>query len=108
LQSLVSLGGYKNVTTAGLWGTYDEGMAFISSFPSEVPKTILWLGSSIGNMTRAEAREFISNYRDRLNVGDNWLIGIDRRNSPKDITLAYNDTRSVTREFIMNGLVCLH
>ncbi|KAF9112982.1 hypothetical protein BGX27_002418 [Mortierella sp. AM989] len=35
---------------------------------------------------------------------DNLLIGIDRRNGPQDITLAYNDLKRVTREFIMNGL----
>ncbi|KAG0209502.1 hypothetical protein BGX28_010275 [Mortierella sp. GBA30] len=103
-KSLKSLGQFTNVKTAGLWGTYDEGLAFVSSFGPEVPKTLLWLGSSIGNLNREEAKAFIASYRKTLNVGDNWLIGIDRRNDAQEITVAYNDPKGVTREFIMNGL----
>ncbi|KAF9172995.1 hypothetical protein BGX21_003958 [Mortierella sp. AD011] len=103
-KSLNSLGNFTNVKTAGLWGTYDQGLAFVSSLGSEVPKTLLWLGSSIGNLTRQEARDFISSYSKTLSVGDNWIIGIDRRNDPQDITIAYNDPKGITREFIMNGL----
>ncbi|KAF9184876.1 hypothetical protein BGZ50_003413 [Haplosporangium sp. Z 11] len=103
-KSLKSLGQFTNVKTAGLWGTYDEGLAFVSSFGPDVPKTLLWLGSSIGNLTREEAKEFMTSYRKTLNVGDNWLIGVDRRNDADEITLAYNDSKGVTREFIMNGL----
>ncbi|KAF9426949.1 hypothetical protein BGZ94_005742 [Podila epigama] len=102
--SLTSLGQFANVKTAGLWGTYDEGLAFVQSFGPDVPKTLLWLGSSIGNLSRSEAHDFLVSYRKTLNVGDNWLIGIDRRNDPRDITIAYNDPKGVTREFIMNGL----
>ncbi|KAG0240697.1 hypothetical protein BGW41_006694 [Actinomortierella wolfii] len=103
-KSLKSLGRFSNVTTAGLWGTYDEGLKFLDSFSADTPKTILWLGSSIGNLHRDEALSFLSSYHDMLNVGDNFLIGIDRRNDPKEITIAYNDPKGVTREFIMNGL----
>ncbi|KAG0241493.1 hypothetical protein B0O80DRAFT_443506 [Mortierella sp. GBAus27b] len=103
-KSLKSLGQFNNVKTAGLWGTYDQGLAFVNSFGPDVPKTLLWLGSSIGNINRDEAKEFMASYRKTLNVGDNWLIGIDRRNDPRDITIAYNDPKGVTREFIMNGL----
>ncbi|KAF9901749.1 hypothetical protein BX616_002167 [Lobosporangium transversale] len=103
-KSLKSLGNFVNVKTAGLWGTYEEGLAFVSSFGSDVPKTLVWLGSSIGNLTRVEAQEFITSYRKTLNVGDNWIIGIDRRNDPQEITIAYNDPKGVTRDFIMNGL----
>ncbi|KAF9119191.1 hypothetical protein BGW39_000490 [Mortierella sp. 14UC] len=103
-KSLKSLGQFANVKTAGLWGTYDQGLAFVSSFGSDVPKTLLWLGSSIGNLTRQEAQEFIASYRKTLNVGDNWIIGIDRRNDAQEITVAYNDPKGVTRDFIMNGL----
>ncbi|KAF9932856.1 hypothetical protein FBU30_007187 [Linnemannia zychae] len=103
-KSLKSLGQFANVKTAGLWGTYDQGLAFVNSFGSDVPKTLLWLGSSIGNLRREESRDFISSYRKTLNVGDNWLIGIDRRNDAQEIMIAYNDPKGVTRDFIMNGL----
>ncbi|KAF9977950.1 hypothetical protein BGZ73_004390 [Actinomortierella ambigua] len=103
-KSLKSLGRFNNVTTAGLWGTYDEGLQFLDSFSNDTPKTILWLGSSVGNLHREEAFEFLTSYHGMLNVGDTFLIGIDRRNNPKDITVAYNDPKGVTNEFIMNGL----
>ncbi|CAO3574350.1 unnamed protein product [Mortierella alpina] len=103
-KSLKSLGHFSNVKTAGLWGTYDEGLAFVSSFGPEVPKTLLWLGSSIGNLNREEAKDFIASYRKTLNVGDNWLIGVDRRNDAQEITVAYNDPKGITRDFVMNGL----
>ncbi|KAG0054123.1 hypothetical protein BGZ83_011910 [Gryganskiella cystojenkinii] len=103
-KSLKSLGKFSNVKTAGLWGTYEEGLAFVSSLGSDVPKTLLWLGSSIGNLTREEAKDFITSYRKTLNVGDNWIIGIDRRNDAQEITVAYNDSKGVTREFVLNGL----
>ncbi|KAG9321683.1 hypothetical protein KVV02_002151 [Mortierella alpina] len=103
-KSLKSLGHFANVKTAGLWGTYDEGLAFVSSFGPDVPKTLLWLGSSIGNLNREEAKDFIASYRKTLNVGDNWLIGIDRRNDAQEITVAYNDPKGITSEFVMNGL----
>ncbi|KAG0269148.1 hypothetical protein BGZ95_002179 [Linnemannia exigua] len=103
-KSLKSLGQFANVKTAGLWGTYDQGLTFVSSFGSDVPKTLLWLGSSIGNLNRQESQEFIASYRKTLNVGDNWIIGIDRRNDAQEITVAYNDPKGITRDFIMNGL----
>ncbi|KAG0268613.1 hypothetical protein DFQ27_006251 [Actinomortierella ambigua] len=103
-KSLKSLGRFTNVTTAGLWGTYDEGLKFLDSFPNEIPKTILWLGSSVGNLHRDEARDFLTSYHGMLNVGDTFLVGVDRRNDPKEITVAYNDSKGVTREFVMNGL----
>ncbi|KAG0353309.1 histidine-specific methyltransferase [Gamsiella multidivaricata] len=103
-KSLKSLGQFNNIKIVGLWGTYDQGIAFVSSIGPEIPKTLLWLGSSIGSYTREDAAHLLVSYRQSLNKGDNWLIGIDRRNDPQEITLAYNDSKGVTREFILNGL----
>ncbi|KAI1315189.1 hypothetical protein EDD11_001126 [Mortierella claussenii] len=103
-KSLKSLGHFNNIEIAGLWGTYDEGVAFMRSLGQDVPKTLLWLGSSIGSLDREDAKQMLISYRRNLNKGDNWLIGIDRRNNPEEIVVAYNDPKGVTREFIMNGL----
>lgn len=76
-----------------------------TSFPTDVPKTILWLGSSIGNLDRESAANFVRTFQEKImNPGDLFLIGIDRRNDARKIALAYDDPRGVTREFIMNGL----
>ncbi|OZJ06408.1 hypothetical protein BZG36_00576 [Bifiguratus adelaidae] len=107
LKSLKSIGdNYQNVSVTGLWGEYMEGMRWISEHvPSNVSKTLMWLGSSIGNMSRADAGAFIQSFREQaMDVGDLFLIGIDRRNDSDKIMRAYNDSNGVTEEFIMNGL----
>lgn len=37
-------------------------------------------------------------------TGDHLLIGINRRNTPERVQLAYNDAAGLTRAFILNGL----
>jgi formylglycine-generating enzyme required for sulfatase activity len=65
----------------------------------------MWLGSSVGNLNREEAGEFIHRIQEQCMVeGDNFLIGIDQRNNPEKIALAYNEPAGITREFILNGL----
>jgi len=104
-KSLSLLGEFNNVKLVGLWGTYEEGMDFAANLPKDMKKTIVWLGSSIGNMKREEGANFIKAFQDKsMNPGDLFLIGIDRRKNPEKITPAYKDSRGVTAEFIMNGL----
>lgn len=88
----------------GIYGTYEEAA---KSFLKEIPgcKVILWLGSSLGNVTRQEAAAFIRRFQENaMNPGDMFLIGADKRNDPGMIALAYNDTKGVTAAFGMNGL----
>ncbi|TPX36358.1 hypothetical protein SmJEL517_g01524 [Synchytrium microbalum] len=98
---------FPSVKTLGLWGTYNDSLKWVNdNIPKGVAKIMLWLGSSIGNMTRPEASDFFSAVRNTaLDVGDTFVVGIDRRNDAKKIELAYNDSLGITRDFIMNGLV---
>ncbi|CAJ0828553.1 424_t:CDS:2 [Entrophospora sp. SA101] len=101
---LDSLGKYENIKLMGLSGTYEDGINFVSSL-GELSKTILWLGSSIGNFSREDGANFIQRFQNRsMNPGDLFLIGIDRKNDPDKIELAYNDPKGDTKEFILNGL----
>lgn len=104
IKSLSSLGNHDSLKTYGLWGTYEDGMEFINQFPSTDPKLVLWMGSSIGNLTREEAATFLSKLGNILNPGDKLIIGIDLRNPRPKLALAYNDPNGITRNFIMNGL----
>lgn len=52
-------GRYTHVGLAGLWGTYDDGCVWLKQF-NDCPKVILWLGSSVGNMTRSKNSIFKS------------------------------------------------
>ncbi|KAG2182936.1 hypothetical protein INT44_005917 [Umbelopsis vinacea] len=105
-RSLSSLGSFDNVKLVGLLGTYDDGVEWLSTkFDKTTPKTIMWLGSSVGNLDREEAGQFIGRIQDQcMTEGDNFFIGIDQRNDPQKISLAYNEPAGITREFIMNGL----
>lgn len=98
-------GGYKHVKCFGLYGTYDDALRWLQSPAVKAkPKTILWMGSSIGNFRRHEVPPFLAGFRDALQPGDTMLIGIDSCKDPERVFPAYNDRENVTREFTLNGL----
>jgi uncharacterized SAM-dependent methyltransferase len=72
----------------------------------ELPNLFLFLGGNIGNYTKEETVEFLTQVRHRMRPGDKILIGFDLRNkSPSTIQRAYDDSAGVTRAFNMNLLV---
>lgn len=97
------------VDIRGIWATYDQGLDLVGKDGLDAAESarrcLMWLGSSIGNFERRDAAEFLKKCADTaLRPGDTMLVGIDRRNTPRDVELAYNDPSGVTRSFIMNGL----
>lgn len=93
---------FKHVKCAGLWGTYDDGLAWLKR-PENAnrPKAILSLGSSIGNFTPEEAVPFISQFTDELKPNDMMLVAIDACQDPDKVYHAYNDRGDVTHRFTM-------
>ena len=90
----------------GLLGTYDDGLAWLKETAIlGRPKCILWMGSSIGNIDRTEAAEFLKGFSDVLRDQDAMLIGIDACQESDKVYHAYNDKQGTTHEFILNGLV---
>jgi uncharacterized SAM-dependent methyltransferase len=76
--------GYKHIKCFGLHGTYDDALEWLKSPNVEAkPKTILWLGSSLGNFKRHEVPPFLSGFGEALQVGDTMLIGIDSCKDPE-------------------------
>jgi dimethylhistidine N-methyltransferase len=61
-------------------------------------------GSTIGNFTRTEAREFLAGAA-RLLKGGGLLIGVDLVKDPAILHAAYNDSAGVTAAFNRNLLV---
>jgi len=97
--------GYRHVRCFGLYGTYDNALQwFKSSDAKSKPKTVLWLGSSLGNFKRHEVPPFLSGFVEFMQVGDTMLIGIDSCKDPERVYHAYNDREGITHEFILNGL----
>jgi L-histidine N-alpha-methyltransferase len=78
----------------------------------------LYIGSSIGNFSPAEAREILTGLRAQLQPGDALLLGTDLApcppeathpaKSPSTLLAAYNDAQGVTAAFNRNLLTRLN
>jgi dimethylhistidine N-methyltransferase len=62
-------------------------------------------GSTIGNLTHAEAEAFLANAARLLGPGSAFLVGVDLKKSEKILVPAYNDAQGVTAAFNLNLLV---
>lgn len=71
---------------------------------SQKPKLILFLGSSIGNMTPKESISFLSIVKTQMKTGDMLLVGCDLKKHPQIILNAYNDSQGWTKAFNLNLL----
>ena len=98
-------GKYKHVHCHGLVGTYDNGLEWLKRPENlQKPKFILWMGSSIGNLSRTEAVNFLKGFSEILGDKDSMLIGIDACQNKDRVYPAYNDKEGKTLEFYYNGL----
>jgi EasF-like predicted methyltransferase len=102
---LVPEGTYKYVRCAGLWGTYDDGLAWLKQPKNAArPKAILSMGSSIGNFTPSDAVAFLAEFAAELTPDDLMLIALDGCQDADKVYHAYNDEKDVTHNFTSNGL----
>lgn len=88
----------------GLIGEYEAALRKLATTNSPHPRLVLWLGSSIGNLTREEAGAFLLRVRDLLGPRDRLLVGIDLRKSAEILELAYDDPAGITAAFNLNLL----
>lgn len=61
-------------------------------------------GSTIGNLSREEARMLLSLWREKLGPGGLMIIGADLKKESRALEAAYNDPEGVTEGFIKNIL----
>jgi len=87
----------------GIVSDYFAGLKWLNNRYAR-KNLVLFLGSSIGNFTAAEARFFLKNVWNCLNDGDNLLIGFDLKKDIEVLLGAYNDSKGVTAEFNLNLL----
>jgi L-histidine N-alpha-methyltransferase len=73
-------------------------------YSSDVMEVVLFLGSNIGNYTRARAQELLQLIGAKIKQGDLLLLGVDIKKDPNLIGRAYNDAQGVTRAFNLNLL----
>jgi len=80
--------------------------------PLEVPalagiaarRLIYFPGSTIGNLTPAEALVFLQRARKFAGRNGAMLVGVDLKKDPRRLHAAYNDAQGVTAEFNLNLL----
>ncbi|KAG8769915.1 hypothetical protein FRC12_004640 [Ceratobasidium sp. 428] len=72
--------------------------------PATNPIQLLFLGSSLGNFSPKEAAEFLRSLPLRAGSGDTLLLGLDQKNNPDLVRLAYDDPQGHTKAFALNGL----
>ena len=94
----------KEIPGLDINGRQGEYFEVLNSLNVNEKKVILFLGSSIGNLTDSLANELMINISESMSGHDKLLIGFDLKKAPEVIELAYNDPHGYTREFNLNLL----
>ncbi|MGM0459472.1 MAG: L-histidine N(alpha)-methyltransferase [Bacteroidota bacterium] len=76
----------------------------LPSSPEVEKRVVYYPGSTIGNFTRQNARQFLKSIAGMLSEGDGMLVGVDLKKDVAVIEAAYNDSKGVTAAFNKNIL----
>ena len=90
---------FPSLEVAGLAGTYEQAFARLREFS---PLVLLFLGSSLGNLDRAETATLLGHVADALAPGDHLLLGLDLVKDRATLEAAYDDAAGVTATFTRN------
>ncbi len=86
-------------------GTWTDGLKqAMHCRTSEDPMLLLFLGSSIGNLSRQEMPGFFAMLRKQMQPGDFFLLGADLVKGKNVMRAAYDDETGVTAAFNLNLL----
>lgn len=102
-SSRALLADHPGLEIRGLAMGFEEGLAQLDRLCSG-PRLVLWLGSSVGNLSRPRAAEFLAGIRAGLGPGDRFLLGVDLRKDRATLERAYDDAAGVTARFNLNLL----
>ena len=83
----------------GLHARYEEGF---NAIEKSLPTLFVFLGSTIGNFNHTDFPRFFRALSAAMGPDDYLLLGADRVKSVKLLEAAYNDSRGITAEFILN------
>jgi L-histidine Nalpha-methyltransferase len=99
------LNNIDGVTIHSIEASYLDGIeaALAHRRPGE-SALLLFLGSTIGNFTPAEAQSFLTRIRQRMRPGDYLLLGADLVKPRERLLRAYDDPIGVTAAFNLNLL----
>lgn len=87
-------------------GTHEAALPAIRAGEGTV--LVMFIGSSLGNYSDAEAAALLGSVADAMRPGAALLLGTDRPKEPARLLAAYDDPAGVTAEFDLNVLVRLN
>lgn len=102
-SAIALLADYPPLRIVAVAAEYEEGLEVLGQAAGS-PKLILWLGSNIGNLERADAAAFLRRVRSLMTPDDRILVGIDLRKDRAVLERAYDDAQGVTAQFNRNIL----
>jgi dimethylhistidine N-methyltransferase len=104
-------GGIDGVVVEVQTANYTTEPFTVSRLPGE-RALALYIGSSIGNFSAAEAEGILRNLREHLEAGDSLLLGTDlapgKHKPVQRLLAAYDDAQGVTAAFNKNVLLRLN
>ncbi|HEX2928929.1 MAG TPA: L-histidine N(alpha)-methyltransferase [Candidatus Binatia bacterium] len=90
---------FSQIEFHGLHSRYEDGF---SAFDRSLTTLFVFLGSTIGNFNHTDFPRFFRALSAAMGPDDFLLLGADRVKPVKILEDAYNDSRGVTAEFILN------
>lgn len=90
---------YPMLAVEGLGASYDRAMPVLAEL---TPKTLAFLGSSLGNLGWRAHTEFCASIAGALSPGDHFLVGVDLVKDAARLEAAYDDAAGVTAAFTRN------
>jgi L-histidine N-alpha-methyltransferase len=96
---------YPQLRIQGIVGDYQH---HIDRLPGGGRRLVIFLGSTIGNLTPKETQRFLATLGRHLEPRDALLLGLDLVKPVPVLNAAYNDSKGVTAEFNRNVLRVLN
>jgi L-histidine N-alpha-methyltransferase len=96
---------YPGVEIDAVCGDFEEHLGKI---PRVGRRLVVFLGSTIGNLTQGPRSEFLSTLSDTLQSGDTLLLGTDLVKDVDRLVRAYDDSAGVTAQFNRNVLAVVN
>lgn len=94
---------YEKLHVTGIIDTYHGGLEFIKNF-DDTPNLIAFLGSSFGNFSEHDGKNFLKTINSSMKDSDYFLIGLDLVKEKQILENAYDDAQGITAQFNLNVL----
>ncbi|MFN3003393.1 L-histidine N(alpha)-methyltransferase [Mycolicibacterium wolinskyi] len=96
---------YPGIEIDAVCGDFEEHLGKI---PRVGRRLVVFLGSTIGNLTPGPRMDFLSALADTLQPGDSLLLGTDLVKDSERLVRAYDDSAGVTAAFNRNVLAVVN